>query len=166
MVAIAWGNSDVSICDILFVLYLRGLWYFSHFLILPLLRHAFSILGPVDAPAHCQHTLQGLSNWPSVNLFLLKHRHRHRQTMGIKGQVQKSHYFGYCLFSNVASYILYLLCQGFVGPELRVSLGLFIHTVSVLPSQQHLRHKHRGIYKGETLSESSKPSLFERLGEK
>lgn len=53
--------------------YLWGLRDLSHFLALALLRHALSILGPVDAPAHRQHALQGLSNWPSVNLFLLPH---------------------------------------------------------------------------------------------
>lgn len=77
---------DVSICDILFVLYLWGLRYFSHFLSLPLLRHTFSILGPVNVPAHCQHTLQGLSNWPSVNLFLLKHRDRNGK-QGLRPEV-------------------------------------------------------------------------------
>lgn len=46
------------------------------------------------------------------------------------------------------SNVLYLFCQGFVGPQLRVSLGLLIHTVSVFPSEQHLKKTPRG--KGES----------------
>lgn len=70
---------------VFFALYLWSLRDFSHFLTLPLLRHAFSILGPVNVPAHGQHTLQGLSNWPSVNLFFLKHRDRNRE-QGLKSR--------------------------------------------------------------------------------
>lgn len=60
--------------------YLRGLRDLSHLLALALLRHALSILGPVDAPAHRQHALQGLSNWPSVNLFFLQHGGQNRSS--------------------------------------------------------------------------------------
>lgn len=36
-----------------------------------LLEHGVALLGPLDVPAHGQHTLQRLPHWPTVGLSLL-----------------------------------------------------------------------------------------------
>ena len=52
--------------------YLRCL---SLFFALSLLEHGFSLLGPLNVPAHRQHALQWLLHWPAVRFSLLHIEH-------------------------------------------------------------------------------------------
>lgn len=46
------------------------------FFALSLLEHGFSLLGPLNVPAHSQHALQWLPHWPAVRFSFLHVEHK------------------------------------------------------------------------------------------
>ena len=55
------------------------------FFALSLLEHGFSLLGPLNVPAHSQHALQRLPHWPAVRFSFLHVEHKRVQTVSVLG---------------------------------------------------------------------------------